>query len=145
MKRILTAAIVCCALFQTWAAESQWQTDLTKAMETAKSEKKMVLIDFTGSDWCGWCIKFKKEVFATPEFNNYAKKSLVLVELDYPHQKPQTAELKKVNKQLQAKYKVTGFPTLVVLNSSGKEVGRQEGYEAGGPSAFIAKLEGFKK
>ena len=126
------------------AEELTWTTDLPKAIEKAKAEKKMVLIDFTGSDWCGWCIKFKKETLDTPEFAKYAKENLVLVELDYPSKKAQTDELKKANAELKKQYKVSGFPTLVVLNGEGKEIGRQRGYLAGGPGAFIKELDGFK-
>ena len=83
-------------------------------------------------------------MLSTKEFGDYAKKNLVLVELDYPQKIKQSAVLKQANEKLKAQYKVAGFPTLVVLNSAGKEVGRQEGYSAGGPAAFIAKLEGYK-
>ena len=126
------------------AADLNWQTDLKKAQAEAKQENKMVLLDFTGSDWCGWCIKFNKEVLSTPEFATYAAKNLVLVELDFPHQKPQSAELKKANEALKNEYNVRGFPTFVVLNKDGKEVGRQVGYSKGGPDAFTAKLDSFK-
>jgi thioredoxin-related protein len=135
--------LVAFALSKVCAAEAEWLTDLPKALAKAKAENKKVLLDFTGSDWCGWCIKFNKEVLSKPEFIEYAAKNLVLVELDFP-QKKLPAKLEKANKSLQSKYKVNGFPTFVVLNSQGKEVGRQEGYAKGGPAAFIAKLEGFK-
>jgi protein disulfide-isomerase len=121
-----------------------WQTDLPKALEQAKTENKIALLDFTGSDWCGWCIRFDKEVFATSQFKEYADKNLVLVELDFPNNKPQSAELKKANAELKEKYKIEGYPTLVVLDKDGKELGRQVGYSEGGPKAFIAKLEEFR-
>jgi thioredoxin-related protein len=133
-----------CALLQAGAAEVNWLTDLPKAQAQAKKENKQVLMDFTGSDWCGWCIKFNKEVLSTPEFAAYAAKNLVLLEVDFPRRKEQSAELKKANKGLGSKYKVGGYPTFVVLDKDGKEVGRQEGYAPGGPKAFIAKLDGFK-
>jgi len=131
--------------WQVNAAESTWLTDLPKAEAQAKAENKIILMDFTGSDWCGWCIKFKKEVLDTKEFQEYAAKNVVLVELDYPNKKEQSADLKKANADLKKKYKVNGFPTLVVLDKDGKEIGRQVGYSKGGPEAFIAKLESFKK
>ena len=136
--------MACCALLQAGAAEAKWLTDLPTAQVQAKKENKQVLLDFTGSDWCGWCIKFNKEVLSTPEFAEYAAKNLVLVEVDFPRKKEQSAELKKTNSALGSKYKADGYPTFVVLNKHGKEIGRQEGYSAGGPKAFIAKLEGFK-
>ena len=138
---MLAATVLC----QVNAAESTWLTDLPKAEAQAKTENKIVLMDFTGSDWCGWCIKFKKDVLDTPEFQAYAAKNAVLVELDFPHHKTQNDALKKANAALNEQYKVEGFPTFVVLNKYGKEIGRQVGYAAGGPAAFIAKLEEFKK
>jgi thioredoxin-related protein len=126
------------------AMELPWQTDLPKALTEAKSENKIVLLDFTGSDWCVWCIKFDKEALDTQAFKDYAASNLVLVQLDFPNSKPQSSDLKQANAQLQTQYKVEGFPTFVALNEDGKEIGRQEGYSAGGAKAFIAKLEGFK-
>jgi len=125
------------------AIKLAWQTDLPKALAAAHSENKMGLMDFTGSDWCSWCIKFDKEVLDTPEFEDYAAKNVELVQLDYPNKAVQSDDLKKANAALQAQYKVDGFPTLVVLDKDGKEIGRQVGYSEGGPKAFIAKLEGF--
>jgi len=143
MKTTLIALLSALALCSSMAGE--WQTDAAKAQEQAKKEGKLVLLDFTGSDWCGWCIKFKKEVLDTKEFTEYADKNLVLVEIDFPRKKEQSDELKKANQALKAKYKVSGFPTYVVLDGDGKEVGRQVGYAKGGPTAFIEKLDGFKK
>lgn len=142
MKKYLLTLVAFGFLFSCIGAE--WLTDLNKALEIAKKEKKMVLINFTGSDWCGWCIKFRNEVLSKKEFLDYADKNLVLVELDFPAKKQQPPELKKQNSALKEKYDVKGFPTFVVLNSDGKEIGRQVGYSAGGPEAFIKKLEGFK-
>ena len=145
MKTLLTTLLAATLFWQVNAAESSWLTDLPKAEAQAKAENKIILIDFTGSDWCGWCIKFKKEVLDTAEFQAYAAKNVVLVELDYPSKKAQSDELKKANAGLKDKYDVKGFPTLVVLDKDGKEIGRQVGYSEGGPKAFIEKLEGFKK
>jgi thioredoxin-related protein len=145
MKKILIAILAATVFWQVNAAESVWLTDLPKAEAQAKAENKIVLMDFTGSDWCPWCIKFKKEVLDAPEFQAYAAKNVVLVELDYPSKKIQSDELKKANAALKDKYNIDGFPTLVVLDKNGKEIGRQVGYSEGGPKAFIAKLEGFKK
>jgi len=118
-------------------------TDLGKAQAKAKEENRLVLMDFTGSDWCPWCIKLRKEVFSTPEFTAYAKKNLVLVEIDFPRQKEQPPELKKTNRALQAKYQVQGYPTVVVLNSQGKKLD-ELGYEPGGPKGFIKKIAALK-
>lgn len=145
MKKILIAVLAATVFWQVNAAESTWLTDLPKAEAQAKAENKIVLMDFTGSDWCGWCIKFKKEVLDTKEFQDYAAKNAILVELDYPSKKEQSAELKQANAALKKQYKIEGFPTFIVLDKDGKEIGRQVGYSEGGPKAFIAKLEGFKK
>jgi thioredoxin-related protein len=128
----------------TASAESSWITDYKKAQEDAKAGKKLVLLEFTGSDWCGWCMKLDKEVFSTPEFQNYASRNLILVKLDFPRRRPQTEALKKQNLQLAQKYDIQGFPTIIVLNSQGEKVG-ELGYTDGGPSPFLAKLETLPK
>jgi thioredoxin-related protein len=81
---------------------------------------------------------------STADFKGYAAKNLVVVEVDFPRQKKLSSELKKANNALKDKYKVDGYPTFVVLNSAGREVGRQIGYLEGGPKAFIAKLETWR-
>ncbi|MGO8674458.1 MAG: thioredoxin family protein [Limisphaerales bacterium] len=143
MKMIAVALMACWALAQAGATELEWMTDLTKAQTKAKEDNRLVLMDFTGSDWCPWCIKLRKEVFSTPQFTNYAQTNLVAVEVDFPRQKQQSAELKKANKTLQAKYEIRGYPTVIVLNSQGKKIG-ELGYEEGGPVPFIAKIEALK-
>ncbi len=129
---------------QASGAELQWTTDLPKALAKAKAENKLVMIDFTGSDWCPWCIKLNKEVFSKPEFVEYAQKNVVPVEIDFPRRKQQSAELKKTNAQLQQKYEIEGYPTVIVLNGDGKQVGKL-GYQPGGPKPFIDRLEKSKK
>jgi protein disulfide-isomerase len=121
-------------------AKSGWTDDYEKAVAQAKQEKKIVLVDFTGSDWCGWCIKLDKEVFAKPAFKTYAKDKLVLVEIDFPQAKKLPRKKEEANEALQQKYGVEGFPTVIVLDSEGKKIG-QLGYVKGGPEAFIAELE----
>lgn len=121
-----------------------WLTNYKQAQDEAKTNKKLLLVDFTGSDWCGWCIKLDKEVFSTPEFKEYATKNLVLMEVDFPRRKEVSATLKSQNEELAQKHGIQGFPTIVVLNSDGKKVG-ELGYTPGGPSAFIAELEKLRK
>ena len=144
MKKLLVGLFTVWAVAHGAAADGTWTTDVPKALQKAKAEQKLVLLDFTGSDWCGWCIRFNKEGFSTPEFREYAAKHLVLVELDFPRAKKLAPELKQANDALKAKYRVNGFPTFVLLNCDGREVGRQVGYMEGGPKAFIAKLQSFK-
>ncbi|MFL6528865.1 MAG: thioredoxin family protein [Chthoniobacterales bacterium] len=126
------------------SAKPGWLTDLKEAQEQAKTGKKLVLVDFTGSDWCGWCIKLDREVFSKPEFKAYADKNLVLLEVDFPKGKEQTPIERKQNQELAMKYDIEGFPTIVVLDEEGKQVGVL-GYTPGGPAAFIAELEKFRK
>ena len=128
----------------TASAESSWVTDYKKAQEDAKAGKKLMLLEFTGSDWCGWCMKLDKEVFSTPEFQNYASRNLILVKVDFPRRRPQTEALKKQNQQLAQKYDIQGFPTIIVLNGQGEKLG-ELGYMEGGPSPFLAKLETLPK
>ena len=94
MKKIAIALLACCALLKVNAADLNWLTDVTKAEAQAKTDNKLVLLDFTGSDWCGWCMKLDKETFSKTEFTDYASKNLVLVQLDYPNKKPQSDDLK---------------------------------------------------
>ena len=114
-----------------------WGDDYKAALATAAKENKKVLLDFTGSDWCGWCIKLKKETFDQPAFKDYADKDLVLVEVDFPQGKSQSPEVKKQNNALQEQYQVQGFPTLVVLDPQGKVIKQRSGYIPGGPKGFI--------
>src|SRR5438067_504175 len=144
MKKIVIGLFAGLALLRAGAEEPKWLTDVPKAVAQAKAEKKLVMLDFTGSDWCGWCIKLNKEVFSQPEFADYAKKNLVLVEVDFPHSKQQSDALKEANQNLQQKYHVEGYPTIIVLDGEGKKVGELN-YEPGGPKAFIAALEKLKK
>lgn len=145
MKKLLLGTIAALALISANAAESlTWLTDLPKAQAQAKTEKKLVMLDFTGSDWCGWCIRLNKEVFSQPEFAEYAKKNLVAVEVDFPNKKKLSAEQTKANDALAKKYNIQGYPTIIVLDSEGKKVG-ELGYMKGGPTAFIAELNKLKK
>jgi protein disulfide-isomerase len=144
MKKMTLGLLMCWFALQSMAAEDlNWQTDLPKAQEQAKKEGKLVMMDFTGSDWCGWCIKLHNEVFSKPDFAEYAKKNLVLVQVDFPRAKPQSDALKSANQALQEKYKIEGYPTIIVLNGNGKKVG-ELGYQPGGPKAFIASLDKLK-
>lgn len=144
MKKFLIALLAATAFWRVNAADAAWLTDLPAAEAQARAENKIVLMDFTGSDWCPGCIQLKKEVFDSSQFQKYAAQNLVLVEVDFPDKKDQSKKLKEANAALQDRYKIEGFPTVVVLDKNGKEMGRQEGYEGGGPTAFIAKLEKFK-
>lgn len=112
------AALTASALAST---PKGWSTDLDKAIEQAKAENKSVLVEFTGSDWCPPCIAMRKNVFSKKEFVDAASKKFVLVELDFPKG---DKELSEKNQPLAEKYKIEGFPTVVLLDSEGKEFTR---------------------
>lgn len=126
-------------------AESSWGNDYKKAQEEAKAAHKFLLLNFTGSDWCGWCIKFDRDVLSKPEFKDFAQNNLVLVELDFPRAKAQPPEVRKQNRELAQQYEVVGFPTIVVLDSEGQKLWQYDGYFPGGPEAFIAELQKLHK
>jgi protein disulfide-isomerase len=127
------------------ARADDWLTDYNAALAQAKSSGKPVLLDFTGSDWCPWCIKMDKEVLDTPAFKDYAGKNLVLMLVDFPQTKQLPQKVQDQNDQLQKQYATEGFPTYILVDKDGKVLGQQVGYLDGGPTAFIAKLESFKK
>ncbi len=142
MKRFI--AVLAASLFVhaslSLAAEG-WSDDFQAAMAQAKKENKPVLVDFTGSDWCGWCMKLQKDVFTKPAFKSYAKDNVVLVEADFPQNKQLSKATQEQNAKLQEKYKVDGYPTLVLLSPDGKELDRNVGYLEGGPDAMIAWIK----
>ena len=125
------------------ASDLNWSTDFNQALTQARADGKMVLLDFTGSDWCPWCIKFDHEVLETDQFAAYARNKLELVLVDFPRTRPPSDALKQANRRSARKYNVTGYPTFVLVNYAGNELGRQAGYAPGGPGAFIAELEKF--
>ena len=127
------------------AAEDAWITDVPKAMEQAKSQKKLVLLDFTGSDWCPPCKSLHAKVLTSEEFSKFAKDNLVLVDLDFPKAKPQSDELKAANKELSKKYGIKGFPTIIVLDADGKELFRKVGYSGTPAAEYVADLAKLKK
>jgi thioredoxin-related protein len=139
--RRLFFLLVMCAVCQTVRSESvEWFTDAEAAQAKAKAENKLVLLDFTGSDWCIWCKKLKRDVFDKPEFAQFAESKLVLVEVDFPQHKTLTDAQQQANARLEKTYGINSYPTIILLDSDGKQVARM-GYVFGGASAFIAKLE----
>jgi thioredoxin-related protein len=126
-------------------SEMVWRNDFSGALKQAQAENKMVLLDFTGSDWCPWCIKFDQDVLSTEKFAAYAGKKLQLVKVDFPRHTPQPDDLKRANAALGQAFHVDGYPTYVLVSADGKELGRQVGYLQGGPEAFLAELEDFSR
>jgi protein disulfide-isomerase len=122
------------------AAEATWLTDYKAAQKKATAEHKPILMDFTGSDWCGWCIRLDKEVFSQPEFVDYAQKNLVLLKVDFPRNKEQTEAEKIQNQELAGKFGIQGYPTIILIDSHAKQLGEM-GYEKGGAAKWVASLE----
>ena len=117
-----------------------WVQDFEAAKATATKEKKDLLIDFTGSDWCGWCIKLNEEVFSKDAFRNVVPNDFVLVELDFPQDDSKLSEeIKKQNAALQEKYAVEGFPTIILADAQGRPYAKT-GYQEGGPEKYVAHL-----
>ena len=143
LARLGLSALALLATLPSLFAADAWLTDLEAAKKQAAAEKKDILVDFTGSDWCGWCIRLKKEVFDQPEFAEAAKK-FVLVELDFPNKKPQSDEVKAKNRAAQKTYGITGFPTILLMDAQG-EVYARTGYQAGGPEKYVTHLQELSK
>jgi len=143
MKKLALTLFMVLGTLTIQAQELTWQTDMNKAIEVSKKTKKPLMLFFTGSDWCGWCMRLQKEVFKTPEFEKWAKDNVVLVELDFPRKTQLQPEIQKQNMELQQTFGIQGFPTVWFVNSSKKD-GKinleklgSTGYVAGGPSAWL--------
>lgn len=116
MKKIILVFAFIISGFITQAQELTWHTDMAKATELSIKEKKPLLLFFTGSDWCGWCIKLQKDVLKTKEFANWATQNVILVELDYPRSKPQETAIKMQNQKLAQTFGIQGYPTVWFVN-----------------------------
>jgi protein disulfide-isomerase len=117
-----------------------WLTDFAKAKATATETKLPVLAVFAGTDWCAWCKKLNKEVLAQEEFKKYAKENVILFLADFPEKKEQDAKVAEQNKQMADQYAVRGFPTVILLDAKGQELGRTE-YRSGGAEAYVKHLK----
>lgn len=150
-KKIVLIVLFVLGSFAVQAQELNWQTDVNKAIAMSNKTKKPMLLFFTGSDWCGWCIRLQNEVFKKPEFAKWAKENVILVELDYPRRAPQSDQVKKQNAELQQAFGIQGYPTIWFANATVKD-GKPNfkglgstGYVAGGPAAWLAVANGIVK
>jgi len=117
MKKILFILFISLSSFFVNAQEDlTWHTDMSKASELSMKEKKPLMLFFTGSDWCGWCIRLQNEVFKKEDFAKWAKENVILVELDFPKRTPQDDAIKMQNAQLQQIFQVRGYPTIWIVN-----------------------------
>lgn len=147
MKKIIFALLFIGSISINAQENLVWHTDMKKAIEISKSENKPLFLFFTGSDWCGWCIRLQKEVFRTPEFTEWSKK-VVLVDLDFPRAKAQDEAIKMQNQQLAQVFGVRGYPTVWFAKEGVTADGKTNleqlgstGYVAGGPTAWLAGAE----
>jgi len=145
MKKFLLILVFALGCLGAEAQETlTWHTDMNEAMKVADKTKKPLFLFFTGSDWCGWCKRLQKEVFVTPEFTEWAKKNVVLVELDFPRRVAQTPEVKQQNAQIGQAFSVRGYPTVWITKAAKGKDGKvnftplgNTGYVAGGPTAWL--------
>jgi len=119
-----------------------WQEDFTEATALAGQLDRPILLNFSGSDWCGWCMRLDEEVLSTEAFETFARENLVLAVADFPRETPQSEELRTQNAGLLQRFGVQGFPTIIVLDADGAELGRL-GYQPGGPEPFIEAVSGL--
>ena len=121
--------------------DSVWQADYAAALRQAAREDKLVLLNFTGSDWCSWCIRLETAVFSKPEFLAYADQHLVLMKVDFPRKQRLPAAEVAQNARLQQQFRISGYPTLIVVDAAGRMVAEIGGSARSSPKAFIAALE----
>ena len=153
MKKLIVFAFV--LFFQNFNSQQStlnWYTDLNKAVNISINEKKPIMLFFTGSDWCGWCMRLKKEVFNFPEFETWTKENVVLVELDFPRRKAIDPKILNQNRELARIFGVSGYPTVWFVNPQKLDSNKLNfiklgklGYLAGGTNKWISAAEIFFK
>jgi protein disulfide-isomerase len=143
MKKAFLLLLVAILIpFGAAAQTSTWNQDYQKALAESQKSGKPLLIDFSGTDWCPWCMKLDREVFSQDAFKKYAKDNLTLLLVDFPRKKQLSPELRKQNEELAGKFKIEGFPTVVILNSKGETLG-VTGYQEGGAQKYVEHLKGI--
>ncbi len=120
---------------------SDWLESYEEAQKMSEDSGKPILVNFTGSDWCTWCQMLKREVFDKDQFKSWATENVVLLELDFPHNRLQGSEITTQNSRLAKKLNVKSYPTVMLLDSNGTPIGEKFGYIKGGPSAWIAEAQ----
>lgn len=135
-------AMMGCPSLEGAGAKLNWTTDFDEASIKAKREKKSLLLFFTGSDWCGWCHKLEGEAFDTTDFSDAAGNDFLFLVVDFPLKTALDPKLSEQNKNLQKKYGVEKFPTVVLLDENGQLIG-QTGYLSGGGKLYAEHLKGM--
>jgi len=144
MKSIYFTSTLCAAVVAlhgiAFAGGEGWSSDFEAAKKLAAESKKDLLLDFTGSDWCGWCIKLDKEVFSQDPFKEGVKDKFVLVEVDFPKDTSKLSEATQTqNKELGEKYAVQGYPSIILCDAEGRPYAAT-GYKEGGPKKYVEQL-----
>jgi protein disulfide-isomerase len=149
MKKIIIAFILLLSI-TTFAQKTEWLTDYNEAAKLSIKKNKPILANFTGSDWCGWCKVLHKEVFSTPEFAKWAKKNVILLELDFPRKTKLSPDLQKQNYALQRAFGVRGYPTIWLFEPGKGTNPKQDikplgktGYIRGGFEKWIASIKKY--
>ena len=143
MKKLLMCLLTVFAV-GLFAQGIQWQHDFDRALDLSRRSKKPVFVFFTGSDWCGWCIKLDKEILSKRDMVRYLNDNFILYKADFPRRTQVPKPLMAKNRQLMEKYGVRGYPTIVIVDGSGKALGRT-GYLKGGPAAMKAQLNKYTR
>ncbi len=141
MKRMMTVLAMGMLLGATTSmADAEWLTDFEAAKAAAAEQGVPILVNFSGSDWCGWCIKLDEEVLEKAEFTTFAADNLVLFNADFPRRTELPEALAAQNEKLAEQYALRGFPTILLLDADGTELART-GYRPGGPEAYVKHLQ----
>ncbi len=119
---------------------ASWLDNYAQAQAKAEDSGRPILINFTGSDWCGWCIRLDQEVFDRDAFKTYAEENLVLFVADFPRGFELPEDVARQNQQLAQKHGVRGFPTILLIESDGTVIA-QTGYRRGGAEAYVEHIE----
>lgn len=130
------AGVLMLALGPVAVSDGEWVTNWDVAVNLAKTENKVVMANFTGSDWCGYCHQLEGDVFSKGEFKEWADKNVVLLKLDYPRAKVQPGWEQKQNKALSDKYGIQGFPTILFIKPDGTVLGRSGVLQEPGPKVW---------
>ena len=140
----ITLLILTLSVVGIHAEDSEWLTDFEKAKQLAAEKNLPILVDFSGSDWCGWCIRLKNEVWSKDVFKTYAKENLILFVADFPRMKKLPEKIVRQNETLARKYGIRGLPTVLIMKADGTVLAKS-GYRPGGADAYIEHIEDILK
>lgn len=141
MKKFLITAFLTVLTLCSVSAKEMWKTNWNEARTEAEKSKKPMMVLFTGSDWCPWCVKLDRELLSKPDVKKFVNTNFVPVKLDFPRKKELPAQEKAQNQKLAQEYEVQGFPTILYFTPEGKLLKTRGGYRKGGTTAFIEHLK----